>query len=181
MPKALEVNWDEIQKEYQSGEKSLREVAEQFGVSYYAVERRAARYVWNDGKTAIIREVTQKVSERLSEKYGNEAEKWIEGTKKQALLFRSKVKKSLGNKEVTPKNLLALVHVEKTADDIARRAFGLADTPQVLALSSDSPEFQGQVLSQLEAVRKLVSGGKVDPKTIDVEAIVELTKEIEGS
>lgn len=178
MPKALQnVPWREIQSEYQAGKGSCTEIAEKYGVSAHAVRKRCLREKWNASKEEVVSLVQSKVVSELSRSFAEEAREWVKGTLSQTKSFRGHVSRHL-EVEQKPKDLIALAHTERVADDMARRALGLAETPQVIALSSDSPEFQGQVLSQLEAVRKLVVGGKVDPKTIDIEAIVELTKEV---
>lgn len=179
MPKALNVDWQPIKQEYLKGEKSLREVAAQYGISEAALEKRCSRESWNDDRSAIIKKVTKEVSAKLSERLENEAEGWVKET-----LFRChRVRKDIDKvRKSFPLNMTRLeteTKVEARIDSIARRSLGLADTPQVLALASDSPEFQNQILSQLESVRKMVESGRVEPKTIDVEAIVEMAKDIE--
>ena len=52
-------DWEAIEREYRMGQKSLRTLADEFGLSASSISRRAAKYKWVQDKATEIRVKTQ--------------------------------------------------------------------------------------------------------------------------
>jgi hypothetical protein len=53
------IDWERIEKEYRLGQKTLRTIAEEFGVSHVAIVKRAKKEQWVQDKSKEVREKTK--------------------------------------------------------------------------------------------------------------------------
>jgi len=141
MSKKRKPNWTEIQTAYQSGEGSIRELAIRFGVSQSTLEKRSIREKWKVQK----QEISKKVEEKVVDALALGAIAWVNMTVQRAVRARDMIDASIDQFATDEKNrpvvdmlnIRTMLHAESMADDIARRAFGLPDSPQKVEHSGE--------------------------------------------
>jgi hypothetical protein len=135
MARINNAEWLKLKAAYQRGEGSCRELAEKWGVNNHTVEARCKREGWNRDKQEIARKVTEKVVDEMADA----ASLWVKSTIARANRARKIVDTSLSQFATDPNtnepvvdmlNINTMLTAEAKADDIARRSFGLADSPQ---------------------------------------------------
>lgn len=126
-------DWNKIKAAYQRGEGSCRVLADRFGVTFKAIESRCFREKWRAQKKEIAGKVQEKVIDSLS--LGAIA--WVNATIERANRARGLIDASIEQFATDEKerpvidllNVNTMLQAETKADDMARRALGLPDTP----------------------------------------------------
>jgi hypothetical protein len=138
--KKAKPDWRKIKASYLSGSGSLRDTALKFSVSESTLEKRCKREGWKQKREEIGGKVAAKVSEKTAEALALGALAWVNQTLIRANRYRSILDATQdqcgtdreGRPLIDPEELDKMSRVEARVDDIARRAFGLPDTPQKL-------------------------------------------------
>jgi hypothetical protein len=131
-------DWRKIKAAYQKGEGSCRELSERFGVNFDALRSKCFRDKWKIEKQQIEAKVVQRVEDALT--LGALA--WVNQTIVRAEKYRAILDATQdqcgtdqkGRPLIDPEELDKMSRTEQRVDDIARRAFGLPDTPQKVDL-----------------------------------------------
>lgn len=121
-------DWLKVKSAYQKGEGSCRELAERFGLSVHAIEKRCEREKWRAERAEIVAKVSEKVIEILT----NESVEWVQRIKKSCVKDLDRIDESY-DQMAPAADPLAIKHLtgaKKLSDDVMRRALGLPDTPQ---------------------------------------------------
>jgi len=173
MARKLKVDWLSIREEYLRGGISLRGLAEKHGISQAAIEGQSRRYGWRKQIAEIQRKVAEKVENHLE----HCARAWIDDTLHRARRYRHDIDKSrdMMQQAVDPDGLLALIRVEKGADDMARRSLGLPDTPTSVEVKPNGKSLQESIIASFIELKRLHDSGQLDQiidiDTIDVEKL----------
>ncbi len=138
-------DWRRIKAAYQRGEGSCRVLAERFGVSRKAMEHRCHREGWKKSREKIGEKVEKKIEADLV----GEGTAWVRETLRRAVRVRENIDASRDQFATDPKgrpvidmlNIKTMLQAEQVADNLARRALGLPDRPQMVDISSGGHPF----------------------------------------
>ncbi len=127
-------DWRKIKAAYQRGDGTQRDLAVKFGVPESTLMGRAMREKWSLQKKQIESKVEAKVVDALA----MGALSWVAATLTRAQKARGIIDASVeqfavdeqGRPLIDLLNVNTMLQAESKIDDLARRSFGLSDTPQ---------------------------------------------------
>lgn len=171
----IKSNWLEIKTAYQNGEGSIRELAERFGVSLYALEARCKRGKWHKEKSEIVQKVSEKVVEQV-------ADKATEHIKTTITLCDALYADIVRSREqllpaIDPAALDALSRAFVRVNQVARESLGIPAPSKSVDIKSGSIDVNVDVVSILKKIREFRKSGMV----LDVDREVEECKKLINS
>lgn len=187
MPEAI--NLDIIHAAYLKGEGDVLNLCKKYGFAYPTVIRRSRVEGWRDerakigqGKIDLVQSINQQVVKSAVSSASLAIREHLDAVLADGKLMQQALGdklKSMALPEVKSyADAAQLVSTYAKADDLIRRAHGLADTPQQVDITSGGNHIQA--LGVIESCRKLVQDGKASSKDIDIQALLLEAKSLEN-
>jgi single-stranded DNA-specific DHH superfamily exonuclease len=123
--------WEKLRMEYVSSNITIRELAEKYGHSEDAIEKRAGRESWTDARRKLSAEVLAKADAELAEKRAKELIEFNEQDLKIAKAIRAQIAKHINDAMATgiplsSSELRRLASSAESAQKIGRLALGVS-------------------------------------------------------
>lgn len=134
----MKTDWPKVKLAYVNGNKTLREIAEEFGIKAAGVMTRAAKERWEDERKRQQAETSKSAQELLTINRAEALAKFNEDDLKVAQVLRAKAARVLSAEGISPADLRVLAGVFESAQRIGRLALG-AETETTVVKTQELP------------------------------------------
>lgn len=164
--KLKKTSWIEIKEAYQRGGVSIRELAERFGISKYALEARCKRGKWHKEKSEIVRKVSEKIVEEVTDKVNQHIKATISLCDDlYADITRSREQLL---PVINPVALDALSRSLVRVNEVARLSLGIPDKPTAIDVTSKNRSLGDSFVSAIQKLRENPATPKLTSRDIDL-------------
>lgn len=143
------IDWSAVELAFINSHKSLKEIAEEFGVGYGNVRKRASDYNWQEKRNTSSQSVTKKVQEIAEETRVMQLEKFTQLDLDRVSALQSKMKLLIDEIE-KPMDLRVLAASLKDLQSVYRLALGASTENQATGSVKSFDEWVKEQLDDID-------------------------------